>query len=414
MASSRNLLLFTMRFPYGKGEAYLENELPVLAKRFTSIAVMPLFAEGGAHRDLPANTRTEVLVNDPYKPIGVLGFLKHRTVWNELVDGIRRSAPTKEVFNRRWTSEIRPRMRQALHRAILLKKAVEQGKLNLHDAVIYSYWAYDWPIAFAFLQRMLPDVKFVTRMHGFDLYADREPDGWPAFRDLVMSHASAVHVPSLAGMEHLKATAPQHAHKLVLSRMGTTDHGMAPWAPSDAIRLVSCSNLYPLKRVDLIIAALKHIDRPVRWTHFGEGPEMDRLRAIARELPTNVSADFRGAVANADLMQWYNENPVDLFVHMSASEGGIPVALQEAASFGIPLLAADAGGVCEIVDDRCGVLLRSDPAPEEIGTAVLRCCSAPYAMDAFRKGVRERWAVDFRAEDNFARLCDHLLAAEMN
>ena len=410
MGSSRNLLLFTMRFPYGKGEAYLENELPVLAKRFTSIAVMPLFAEDVTQRDLPANATTELLVDDPYKPVGVLGFLKHRTVWNELVDVIRRSAPSKEVFGRRWTSEIRPRMRQALHRAILLKKAVEQGKLNLHDAVIYSYWAYDWPIAFAFLQRMLPDLKFVTRMHGFDLYADREPDGWPAFRDLVMSHASAVHVPSQAGLDHLRATAPQHAHKLVLSRMGTTEHGPSSWEPSDAIRLVSCSNLYPLKRVDLIVAALKHIDRPVHWTHFGDGQEMERLQAKAKDLPANVIADFRGAVANTDLMQWYQQNPVDLFVHMSASEGGVPVALQEAASFGIPLLAADAGGVREIVDDRCGLLLRSDPAPEEIATAVLRCCSALYATDAFRKGVRERWAVDFRAEDNFARLCDHLLA----
>lgn len=410
MGSSRNLLLFTMRFPYGKGEAYLENELPVLAKRFTSIGVMPLFAVDGAQRDLPANARTEVLVDDPYKPVGVLGFLKHRTVWSELVDGIRRSAPSKEVFNRRWTSEIRPRMRQALHRAILLKKAVEQGKLILHDAVIYSYWAYDWPIAFAFLQRMLPDVKFVTRMHGFDLYADREPDGWPAFRDLVMSHAAAVHVPSQAGLDHLRATAPQHAHKLVLSRMGTTDHGPAPWAPSDAIRLVSCSNVYPLKRVDLIVAALKHIDRPVHWTHFGDGPEMDRLRTLAKDLPANVIADFRGAVANTDLMQWYRLNAVDLFIHMSTSEGGVPVALQEAASFGIPLLAADAGGVREIVDDRCGVLLRPDPAPEDIAAAMLRCCSPPYATDAFRKGVRERWAADFRAEDNFARLCDHLLA----
>lgn len=408
--ATRDLILFTMRYPFGTGEAYLENELPVLAKRFSSIAVMPLFAEGRGLRALPPNARQEVLVTDPFKPVGVFGFLKHRRAWNQIVYEVRRSAPSKDVFDKRWKAEVRPRMRQALHRAILLKKAIENGKLILHDAVLYSYWSYDWPIAFAFLQHMLPDVKFVTRMHGFDLYADREPDGWPAFRDLVMAHASAVHVPSQAGMDHLRTTAPKHAHKLVLSRMGTTDHGLAPWAPSDAIRLVSCSNLFPLKRVDLIIAALRHIDRPVHWTHFGDGPEMDRLRTMAKELPTNVSADFRGAVANADLMQWYKENPVDLFVHMSASEGGVPVALQEAASFGIPLLAADVGGVREIVDDRCGMLLRPDPAPGEVAQAILACCSGDRATHAFRKQVKERWAADFRAEDNFARLCDHLLA----
>lgn len=408
--ATRDLILFTMRFPFGAGEAYLENELPVLAKRFRTIAVLPLFAEGKGLRALPPNVRYEVLVDDPFKPVGVLGFLRHRRAWNQLVDEVRRSAPSKDVFDKRWKAEVRPRMRQALHRAITLKHAVGDGRIILHDAVLYSYWSYDWPIAFAFLQRMLPEFKFVTRMHGFDLYADREPDGWPAFRDLVMSHASAVHVPSQAGLDHLRATAPKHAHKLVLSRLGTTDHGIAPWAPSDSIRVVSCSNLYPLKRVDLIIAALKHIDRPVHWTHFGEGPEMDRLRALAKDLPANVVADFRGAVANTDLMQWYQQNPVDLFVHMSASEGGVPVALQEAASFGIPLLAADAGGVREIVDERCGMRLGPEPSPAEVAKAMKTCCEGSFATQAFRQGVRQRWASDFRAEDNFARLCDHLLA----
>lgn len=406
---SRELLLFTMRFPFGTGEAYLENELPVLAKRFKRTTLIPLFKGPDGVRLFPEKVALLWLTFDPFRPAGVFRILANYSSWRAVVAEVRSSAPSMAVFDRRWGTEIRPRLRQALNRALVLKKVFTHGT-HAHDAVLYSYWAYDWPIAFAFLQRMLPDFKFVTRMHGFDLYADREPDGWPAFRELVMAHAAAVHVPSEAGLSHLRATAPKHAHKVVLSRMGTTDHGLANWAPSDTIRVVSCSNLYPLKRVDLILAALKHIHAPVRWTHFGDGPEMDRLQAMAKDLPGNVVADFRGAVANADLMQWYKHNPMDLFVHMSASEGGVPVALQEAASFGIPLLAADAGGVREIADERCGILLPPDPAPEEVAQAMRRCSEGSFATQAFRQGVRDRWALDFRAEDNFGRLCDHLLA----
>ena len=406
---TRDLHLFTMRFPNGMGEAYLENELPVLAQRFRTVTLLPLFSDAKGQRPLPANVAVKYVVSDPYASASVLSKLQYRALMSEVMGEIRKSAPSLWVFARRWPLEIRPRLSQALQRALALKHAFAHGHLS-KEAVLYSYWAYDWPIALGLLKRMDPALRFLTRMHGFDLYAERSPDGWSAFRDFVMRSADAVYVPSQAGLDHLQETAAEHAHKVVLSRMGTTDHGLAPWSPSGTLRIVSCSNLFALKRVDLLVSALKLLQLPVHWTHFGEGPERQRLDDVLEDLPPNVTTDFRGATPNAEIMQWYKTNPVDLFVHLSSSEGGVPVALQEAASFGIPLLGADAGGVREIIDSHTGFLLEVDPVAERVAEVLRKFSYGDADVMAFREGVRARWADGFRAQDNFGKLCDRLMA----
>ncbi len=36
------LIVYTASFPYGKGETFFENELPILAKEFENILIIPM------------------------------------------------------------------------------------------------------------------------------------------------------------------------------------------------------------------------------------------------------------------------------------------------------------------------------------------------------------------------------------
>jgi N6-L-threonylcarbamoyladenine synthase len=157
-----------------------------------------------------------------------------------------------------------------------------------------------------------------------------------------LAHTDRVFCASQAGIDHLRGRHPGHAALFELARLGTNDHGMAPAPTGEGpLHVVSCANLVPLKRVGLLVEALAQVRTPVRWTHFGDGPEREALEAAIAGLPPHVEARLMGNVANTALLAWYRAHPVDRFVHLSASEGGVPVALQEAASFGIPLLAVD-------------------------------------------------------------------------
>ncbi|MCB0787245.1 MAG: glycosyltransferase, partial [Flavobacteriales bacterium] len=267
----------------------------------------------------------------------------------------------------------------------------------------------DWATVLALLKHRHPGWRMVSRVHGFDLFPERDPDGWIPFRSLHLEAMDRIYCVSRAGLETMERLHPPFADRFRLARLGTVDHGPGPWTPSDILRLVSCSNLVPLKRVDLLVRALGSVRLPVRWTHFGDGPERGALEAMAGTLPDHIRVVWKGAVPNHELITYYRQHPVDLFVHVSASEGGVPVALQEAASFGIPLLACDAGGVPELVDERTGVLLPMDVGPDSLAGAIVDAGTRLGGDAAFREGVRARWAGGFQAPVNFGHFCADLL-----
>ena len=254
-----------------------------------------------------------------------------------------------------------------------------------------------------------PRVRFFTRMHGFDLFAERSPDGWPPFRSYQLAHADRAFVASQAGVDYLLKQYPGHQEKFHLARLGTRDHGPAPWSSATVLRVMSCSNLVPLKRVDLLVEALQQVKSPVEWTHVGDGPERGQIERSITGLPSNVRATLLGSLPNTRLIEHYKQRSIDLFVHLSETEGGVPVALQEAASFGIPLLACDSGGVREIVDERTGVLLSHQASAAEIARQIDAHSTSTRNTSIFREGVRASWSERFRAEQAFGTFAEQLL-----
>jgi glycosyltransferase involved in cell wall biosynthesis len=75
----------------------------------------------------------------------------------------------------------------------------------------------------------------------------------------------------------------------------------------------------------------------------GEGPQEAELKALAAAL--EIDARFLGRVDDMPALM----NAADAFALSSLVEG-LPMALLEAAASGLPAVAADAGGVAEILD----------------------------------------------------------------
>jgi glycosyltransferase involved in cell wall biosynthesis len=400
-----HLWLFTMRYPFGKGEAFLENELPVLAQHYAKVVVVPLFAEG-ALRAVPANVQVRTLVTKPYRAAGPVLVLKYWRAYKKAAAMAQASAPSRPVLRERWTT-VRSQLRQALERASVIAPALYR-EAPPEQTTLYSYWTADWATVLSLLKILDPHVRFVSRMHGFDLYAERAPSGWPAFQAFHVAQAERIFVASQAGLNDLVGRYPQAKGRFEVAHLGTRDHGAAPWSPGNDLRIVSCSNLVPLKRVELLVQALAQVSRPMRWTHFGDGPERARLQELASALPAHIRVEWKGAVSNTELLAWYGAHPVDLFVHLSASEGGVPVALQEAASFGIPLLSTAVGGAPELVGPRSGELLPVEVDAGRVALAIERMADTVCRDQAFREGVRATWSEGFRAEVNYDRFRQRL------
>jgi glycosyltransferase involved in cell wall biosynthesis len=397
----KELWLFTMRFPFGKGEAFIESELPVLLRYFDRVRCIPML-EDAPMRPVPDRVDVMLPVKDLFRSATPMECVRDAGILIKLF-----RSEFKHLFRHPSLWHGRSVLaRQLIHRLQIIR----EGLFKEYDparVILYSYWTTEWATLLAMLRTERIDLQFVSRVHGFDLF--EEHAGGIPFRELHLEQAGKIFAVSDAGLNYMARKYPEHRSKFELAHLGTADHGSGP-VPSDPIpTIVSCSSLIPLKQVGLIARSLTMCTRPLRWVHFGDGPLMEELSRMIGDLPAHVEVELKGAISNADLMQWYKQHPVDVMMHMSRSEGGVPVALQEAASFGIPLLAIDAGGVNEIVNDRTGTLLPAEPRPQIIMRALEQLLQRSRSL-TFREQVREYWAENFSAAINHARFARRLIS----
>jgi glycosyltransferase involved in cell wall biosynthesis len=126
--------------------------------------------------------------------------------------------------------------------------------------------------------------------------------------------------------------------------------------------LVAMGNFYPQKGFDLLLKALARLkDRHPAWTLtiLGEGPLRTQIESLRDALGLNGRVHLPGRVKNPHHVL----KQADLFVLSSRWEGW-PMALAEAMSCGLPVIAADCRmGPREIVRDGVdGVLV----PPEDV------------------------------------------------
>jgi glycosyltransferase involved in cell wall biosynthesis len=115
--------------------------------------------------------------------------------------------------------------------------------------------------------------------------------------------------------------------------------------------VLSVGRLVSLKGVDGLILA--SAGQPWELVVVGDGPERSRLEGLAASLGRTVR--FTGALGRAQLEEYYGA--ADVLVVNSIHEGFPHVAL-EAMAAGVPVIAAAAGGIPEVVmPGRSGVLV---------------------------------------------------------
>lgn len=142
-----------------------------------------------------------------------------------------------------------------------------------------------------------------------------------------------------------------------------------------------------------------------------------RLRDMmaADDTLPNFEAELTGALSNRKVQERYLSESVDWNIMLSASEG-LPVALCESLSYGVPVIATDVGGIAELIDDSCGILLPENPEKEEFVRGIAPYLDSDYRSGELRKGAFARWqtAADaLRFSEEFAaRITDILNECE--
>lgn len=403
----RYLILLDRKFPFRSGESFLENEIREVAGFFDCVVIYPNNPARGEERTRQVsskNVKVRGVFRTPYEKRKIGYGLKALS----LMSSSEEKGPVKRALDGYF-------MAAAKDEAERVARDLERLPLKAEDELyFYSYWFYVTASVACLLKKHFQDrgiraVAF-TRAHRFDIYEEKRTFGFLPQRRNILSEVSRVYACSDDGTDYLKERYPEFADKIETSYLGTYDHGIGADTEEGVFSLVSCSRVTSVKRVGLIVDALAHLSDlglKLRWTHIGDGPELEDVKRKAKEKLGFMEVVFTGALPNTEVYDYYSSHPADLFINVSSSEG-LPVSIMEAISFGIPTVATDVGGTSEIVRDGItGRLLKADFSPSELAEEIRRAAVMEQGgREALRQSTRTYWEKHFQAEvnyENFAR-----------
>lgn len=404
----RYLIFITGNFPWGKGEAFIENEYPFLSESFDRICIISNTKTDSFKRPLSDNSR---LLFFPYElaffqKILAIRFLINKEIRKEIsiLKQRKKSITGKGIIATLLLSYAKGKKLTDF----IYKNIIQVENISPDSIWVYSYWLNDMACGLAHLKIKDKRFKVFARAHRWDVYPEQSSIGYLPFRNFITEKLDMVFTIS----EHARRTLIQYIRPELHKKIKTIYLGtksvkeiLTPYS-SATLHIVSCSNLVHRKRVDKTITALSLInDIEIKWTHLGGGFEEESIRRLANNILSekpNISFTITGLKGNQEILNFYQNNEIHLFINTSEDEG-IPVSVMEAMSFGIAVIATDAGGTSEIVEDGFnGYLLAVNAGPDIIAQSISNFSTQNIEnKNRLRQNAYNSWNEKFNANKNY-------------
>ena len=408
--NKKNLLIFlTGGFPFGRGETFIENEIEELSLRFDEIIIIAHNINSNDKRHVPHNVSIKRINYESnfLSKILCFPFFFTKHFWSELYR-------IKFVYKKSLSIGILKTMLISLQNSKRLSKKYNHYLLKNKekDLFMYSYWCNDSALALAFLKNSNKELKTFTRLHRWDLYFEESKYNYLPYRKLICNRLDAVFSISEDGINYILETwKVTNTSNIRLSRLGILNSRKPTNHTNSHLKLVSCSNLIPVKRLDLILESMKFIESSSwEWIVIGDGPQRKFIEDNMYLLPKNSSVKLMGSMSNKDIYNLYEDEKPDLFINLSSSEG-IPVSIMEAMSFGIPVIATDVGGTREVVNNENGILLVANPLPREVAQKIDDFISLNQNERSTKiRAAFETWKDNYSAKSNYNEFIDQVFS----
>lgn len=380
----KTLVLISDSFPYGSvtENSFISPEIEPLSKKFDRVIIAPR-VKRGVNKDIDLSTLPDnVEISD--------ALIIKASIWKKL-----RAIPSMLrpiLYDIRHTSgSLREIIAYSSFVDICrrdIEKMIADYALDVNHTLFYTFW-FDFTTA---ALAEIKDTRIVTRTHNHDLYENRYPiSRWwrkESFQSLIECYPVAT-----AGVSYLQDLYPDHKSKVTLKLLGTTrlhsiqvdtslkSREMVP----HHLNILGIARVHPDKGILRQMETIKRFaeDNPsthITYTHIGDGPLMPKLKELVESLPPNLDVELLGALHNIQVHDYLSSNYFDFVVLLSVSEG-LPIALCESISYGIPFIATNAGGVAEIVPEDLLPILPLDYSYEDFSRGVKKILTDPSLND---------------------------------
>lgn len=252
------------------------------------------------------------------------------------------------------------------------------------------------------LMPLLLGLPYVTTFHGREfMYGSRLALG--LMRRIARGARAIVAVSHYSGgrlQERLGPACPQP----VIAWNGLSALAAVPAASAGETPLLfSLCRLEPRKNIAACVhacAAMRDADLPFRYVIAGRGPELDRIRALVRELALDDRVEVAGFVAAERASALYGEARIFLHPQIEVDGGrdfeGFGIAIADAMIAETAVIVGSDGGAKELVDEGVTGLVVDGRRGDQIEAALHRLLSDEALCGRMAKAARIHAEANFR------------------
>ena len=122
--------------------------------------------------------------------------------------------------------------------------------------------------------------------------------------------------------------------------------------------VIYVGRLAKVKHVETLIRAIAKCKEHLPDIHVaivGDGPEINNLKNLSRELNLTENVDFAGY--HSDIWNWYNKSKISI---LTSEREGFPYSIIESLSCGVPVITSNCGDICDVIKDGYNGILIND------------------------------------------------------
>lgn len=348
--NSLKIIYVTANLPYGTSEAFFVPEVTELLRLGHQVRVVPRSPGGPVPhgRDLLPVSLDESLYSPAVLEAAARMILKRPAAVARIFRDLARS--------RSW--KVAAKNLAVVPKALWLADQATRWRAD-H---IHCHWA-GTTATMAMLASKVSGIPWSLTLHRWDIVENNL---------LVEKARSATFVRFISndGLRMAKDLGVEQRDTLGVLRMGVAMPSVRRPAGTPHTPVVLCpARLVEVKGHKYLLEAWRKLkDRGVAGELWlaGDGDLRERLEALASQLEIQSSIRFLGDLPHDDLVHLYEAGRVTAVAMASIDLGGgnhegLPVALIEAMSYGVPVVATDTGGIAELVRPETGLLV----APED-------------------------------------------------
>lgn len=356
----------TAQVPWGRGESFILEEMLEIKHQGIDLLIIPR----NPSREVFHEEGKELLENSIWLPMlnltMIAGFFLElfsnislwRVLWKILVNSRNPKILIKNIM--------------VVPKAVFIAKEIKKTGVS-H---VHAHWGSTTATT-AYIISQITNIPWSFTLHRWDIYENN------MLKEKVRS-ASFVRCISKKGKADLLGIiGNEYADKVQVVhigvRMRSADKASIAaryynWgAPSKKFQFIVPANLLPVKGHEYLIEGvcllLQNGLKNFHVVFYGDGPLKGSLEEQIHRKGLEEYIKMAGAIPHNILIDMYKSGSVDVVIlpSINTEDGqheGIPVALMEAMSYGIPVISTNTGSISELLSDGAGILVKEKSANE--------------------------------------------------